>query len=102
VRDVCAAYAAALIAAPGLAPGTALNLASGTVRRVGDVLQDVLRLAGVSPVIEEAAGLLRPTDVRSAIPNAMAARRALDWAPRVPWETTLRDVLDACSASLPA
>lgn len=102
VRDVCAAYAAALIAAPGLAPGTVLNLASGTVRRVGDVLQDVLRLAGVRPVIEEAPSLLRPTDVRSAIPDATAARKALEWSPKVPWETTLRDVLDACGASAPA
>ncbi|WP_431282409.1 NAD-dependent epimerase/dehydratase family protein [Humitalea sp. 24SJ18S-53] len=95
VRDVCAAYAAALAAAPGLAPGIALNLSSGTVRRVGDILRDVLRLAGVDPVIEEAAGLLRPTDVRSAIPDATAARQALGWAPQVPWETTLTDVLES-------
>ncbi|PZW45873.1 GDP-4-dehydro-6-deoxy-D-mannose reductase [Humitalea rosea] len=93
VQDVCAAYAATIARGDALAPGTVLNLASGSLRRIGDVLDDLLRLAGVSPEIEEAANRLRSTDVVRAVPDASAARAALGWAPAVPWETTLGNVL---------
>ncbi len=90
-RDVCAAYAAALAA--DLAPGTILNLASGTPRRIGDVLAHLLRLAGVAPRIEPDPARMRPSDIPTAAGDAAAARAKLGWAPAIAWETTLRDVL---------
>jgi len=94
VRDVCAAYAAVIARGAELAPGSIFNLASGTPRRVGDVLADLLRIAGISPQIEQAADRLRSTDVVRAVPNAAAARAELGWAPAIPWAQTLADVLD--------
>ena len=93
VRDVCDAYVACLKRHEALPPGVILNLASGTPRRIGDVLDDLLRLAGVRARPETGAALLRPADIPLAAGDAALARRLLDWAPRIAWEDTLRDVL---------
>lgn len=93
VRDVCDAYVAALARADGLAAGFVANIASGTARRVGDVLDDLIRLAGIAPAIEEDPARMRPSDIPFACGDASVARAALGWAPRVAWETTLGDVL---------
>jgi nucleoside-diphosphate-sugar epimerase len=93
VRDVCAAYAACLQHADNLANGEILNIASGLPRRVGDVLDTLLSMAGVRADIETTNVLLRPTDIAVAAGDASRARTLLDWRPRIAWETTLRDVL---------
>jgi GDP-4-dehydro-6-deoxy-D-mannose reductase len=93
VRDVCDAYVACLHQRDALEPGVILNLASGTKRRIGSVLEDLLALAGVQARPETGAALLRPADIPVACGDAALARRQLDWAPRIPWEDTLRDVL---------
>ena len=94
VRDVCAAYVACLTAPDAdLPPGTILNLASGVPRRIGDVLADLCRIAGQNPTIESDAGLARPTDIPVAVGDSALARRLLHWAPAMPWEQTLADVL---------
>jgi nucleoside-diphosphate-sugar epimerase len=94
VGDVCAAYVAALERADALAPGVILNIASGVPRRVGDILTELLRLAGVVASVEPQQSLLRRGDIPIAIGDASAARAALDWQPRIRWTDTLRDVLD--------
>ena len=94
VRDVCAAYAACLTASDAvLPPGTILNLASGSPRRIGDVLNDLCRLAGLTPAIESDAGLLRPSDIPRACGDSSLARRLFGWEPKIAWEQTLTDVL---------
>ncbi|HEY4253824.1 MAG TPA: GDP-mannose 4,6-dehydratase [Roseomonas sp.] len=93
VRDVCAGYVAALRRADSCPPGTVFNLASGQPRRIGGVLDDLLRLAGISPRIETEASRMRPTDVLRTRGDAAAARAALGWEPGVPWEETLTWVL---------
>ena len=93
VRDVCAAYAACLSRADALTPGTVLNLASGRPRRVGDVLAALMEAAGVEAEVASDARRLRPTDIPVAVGDAALARRLLGWAPAIPWEQTLADVL---------
>lgn len=93
VRDVCAAYAACLARAGSLAPGTILNLASGTPRRIGDILAALLDLAGVEAEISTGAPLLRRAEIPTASGNAAAARAALGWTPQIAWDQTLADVL---------
>ena len=93
VRDVCAAYASALAHADSLEPGTILNLASGTPRRIGDILRELLDLAGVEAEVRTDAARLRPSEIPVAAGDAGRARRLLDWAPRIPWTQTLADVL---------
>jgi GDP-4-dehydro-6-deoxy-D-mannose reductase len=93
VRDVCAAYALCLAKPEALPPGAILNLASGEVRRIGDVLDAVLRATEVEARIETSAARLRPADLPVARGDAGLARRLLGWAPSVPWTETLRGVV---------
>ncbi len=93
VRDVCAAYVACIAQAEALAPGAVLNLASGVARRIGDVLQDLLRISGVRVEVTLDPTRLRPSDIPMARGDAGLAGRTLGWAPRIAWETTLGDVL---------
>jgi nucleoside-diphosphate-sugar epimerase len=90
VRDVCGAYVACLRADPE--PGVILNIASGVPRRIGDILDALLELAGLRTEIAADAGRLRGTEIVSASGDAGGARR-LGWAPRISWEQTLADVL---------
>lgn len=98
VRDVCAAYAAALRrpASDRTAsePGLALNLASGVPRRIGDILNALLSRSTAQPLIEVEAARLRSTDVAHVAGDAARARDMLDWMPVTPWDTTLDDVLE--------
>ncbi len=93
VRDVVEAY---LLAAtvPGLPRGVVLNVASGEPRRIGDVLDALLAMSRVAIRVEPDPALMRPSDVPVTAGDAARARALLGWRPRIPWETTLRDVLD--------
>ena len=93
VRDVCRCYAACLAHAGDMAPGTILNIASGTPRRIGDVLDALIAMAGISVELHRDAGRFRRTDIPLAYGDASRARELLGWAPQIPWETTLADVL---------
>jgi nucleoside-diphosphate-sugar epimerase len=92
VRDVCAAYVACIESADRLEPGTILNIASGTPRRIGDVLDQLLAIAGVSATVETASDRLRPTDIACAMGDSSRIREVTGWAPAIPWEQTLQDV----------
>lgn len=93
VRDVCAAYVRVLGMADRLAPGLAINLCSGRPRRVGDILEELLALAGINARVEEEAARLRPTDVPRVQGDPSRAQEILGWAPVIPWQDTLRSVL---------
>lgn len=95
VRDVCAAYVAALLLPAWPEPGSILNLASGTARRIGDILDQVLAITGIAPAVETEAALLRPSDIAVACGDAARARALLGWEPSIAWETTLRDMVEA-------
>ncbi|MEJ0015480.1 MAG: NAD-dependent epimerase/dehydratase family protein [Acetobacteraceae bacterium] len=94
VRDVCAAYVACLRLADRLPAGAILNLASGTPRRIGDILDSLLALSRVTPQVETSQALLRPNDIAVAHGDASRAYMLLGWRPGFDWTTTLRDVLD--------
>jgi len=93
VRDAAAGYAAALAHGAELPPGQAINLASGTPRRVGDILAELIALAGVRVRIETDPGRLRPTDVETTRGDAGLARRVLGWQAVIPWGESLAAVL---------
>ena len=93
VRDVCAAYAACLARADTLPSGVIINIASGRPRAIADVLQGLLDLAGLQAEIATDQSRMRPTDIPVAAGNAALARSLLGWAPAIPWEETLSDVL---------
>lgn len=91
VRDVCGAYGAALEASG--ASGGAYNIASGTPRRVGDILDALIARSGVAVTVEVEPVRLRPTDVERVAGDASRAGRELGWAPAVGWDETLDAVL---------
>jgi GDP-4-dehydro-6-deoxy-D-mannose reductase len=93
VRDVCRAYALCLARAAELPPGVALNIAAGVSRRIGDVLAELLSLAGIEAEVMTDADRLRPSDIPLAAGDASAARALLGWAPRIAWGQTLADTL---------
>ncbi len=91
VRDVVRAYAEA--AARPLPRGLILNIASGHPRRIGDILDELIGLAGLAPTIETDPTRLRPNDIPRACGDATAARSLLGWSPEIAWSQTLSDVL---------
>ena len=95
VRDVCAAYAACLkLPDPLVAAGQILNLASGSPRRIGDILEQMRAIAGMEVEITTNTALLRPSEIPIAFGDSSRARRLLDWAPCIRWEQTLADVME--------
>lgn len=92
VTDVCAAYAAALRC--DAAPGTVYNIASGTARRLSDVLEALIGMTALHPAIMTDPRHLRPTDLQCVTGDGRRALSDLGWAPVVPWEQTLQQVLE--------
>jgi GDP-4-dehydro-6-deoxy-D-mannose reductase len=94
VRDVCAAYVACIAYRDTLPPGSIFNIASGRARRVGDVLGELVALAGVAAEVQTEAPRVRDTDIVRAEGDASHAAALLGWSPRIAWTETLRSVLD--------
>jgi GDP-4-dehydro-6-deoxy-D-mannose reductase len=94
VRDVCAAYVAALARGADIAPGTAINIASGVPRKIGDILGGMIERSGLGIEIHAEAARMRPTDVITAAGNAGRAAELLGWRPAVAWEDTVDSVRD--------
>lgn len=90
VRDVVDAYA--VIAARGDA-GAAYNVCSGVAWRIGDLLERLLRRSRVAVRVEQDEARVRPVDLPRLVGDN-SRLRALGWAPRVPIDTMLDDVLE--------
>ena len=91
VRDTVRAYWLALEMGQ---PGEVYNIGSGESRPVRDVLQTLLRLSGSSVTVEEDPARLRPSDVPILCADATKFRQRSGWAPAIPLERTLADLLD--------
>jgi GDP-4-dehydro-6-deoxy-D-mannose reductase len=94
VRDVCAAYIAAIERRAALSPGVILNVGSGMARRVGDVLAELMTLAGVTAEVRSVAARVRLGETGRAWADTTRARALLGWVPSVPWSATLHAVLE--------
>jgi GDP-4-dehydro-6-deoxy-D-mannose reductase len=94
VRDVCDAYALALLKAREIEPGTVLNVASGVPRRMGDLLEELLALSAAPIRVEPDPARMRPSDFAVVAGDPGRAAALLDWSPRIPFKQTLSDVLD--------
>lgn len=89
VRDVVDAYMT--ISAHG-ERGTPYNVCAGRTWRIGDLLEMLLSRARVPIRIAIDASRLRPIELPRLLGDH-ARLRGLGWAPRIPVETTLDDVL---------
>ena len=98
VHDVVDAYVA-LIAAAGMPERFTVNIASGRPQRLRDLLYIMQGMARRSFRIEVDSARMRPSDVPVATGDASLLRRTTDWAPCVPIERTLAELLDAARAA---
>jgi GDP-4-dehydro-6-deoxy-D-mannose reductase len=92
VRDVVRAYLKLLES--GVA-GEAYNVCSGIERNVGDVLRQMLALAGVSATVTSVADKLRPNEQTRHFGSNRKLCEDTGWAPSVPFEQSLCDLLDS-------
>ncbi len=90
-RDVAVAYVLALERGE---PGAVYNVCSGRSISVGETLQIMMRLAGVVAEVVVRADRLRTHDLEALAGSYQALQVRTGWSPRVPLETTLRDLLE--------
>jgi len=90
VRDMVRAYWLLLDRA---APGETYNAASGRATTIREVLDGLLALAGGPIQVRVSAERVRPVDLPLLLGDAGRLRALTGWAPRIPLEQSLADVL---------
>jgi len=96
VRDVVRAYRLVLEALIAGEPSGSVrfyNVASGTSVTIRSIIETLARLAGVDIEIVVDPTLVRPGEPVEIRGDASLLERDIGWRPRVPLETSLRDVL---------
>jgi GDP-4-dehydro-6-deoxy-D-mannose reductase len=93
VRDIVRGYIALASTSEQWEPGLTVNLCSGTSRRIGDVLEELIELSGIAVKIVPDPARLRPADIPLAAGTADTARKLVGWQPVIPWRDTLRSVI---------
>jgi GDP-4-dehydro-6-deoxy-D-mannose reductase len=91
VRDMVRAY---YLAVTKGVVGEVYNIGSGTGRRVDEVLRTLAAFSAIHFTIREQPSRLRPPDVPSLICNATRFRAQTGWEPLIPFERTMRDLLN--------
>jgi GDP-4-dehydro-6-deoxy-D-mannose reductase len=91
VRDVVRAYYLSLEKGKG---GEAYNICSEKSWRIGDMLDRLLSFTDADIEVKQDPSRLRPSDVPRLRGDCSKFRRDTGWAPRIPFEQTLRDMLD--------
>ena len=90
VRDVVAAYR--LLAQRG-GPCNVYNVCSGTAVSMREIVDGLVRIAGVEVTIEEDPARMRPSDTPLLVGDSSALQRATGWTPTIPLVQTLTDLL---------
>ena len=91
VRDMMRAYRMAIEQGE---PGEVYNIGSGTPRSVQHLLDILLSLSTVSIRVEVDPERLRPSDTPISYCDASKFNARTGWTPAIPFQQTLRDVLD--------
>lgn len=95
VIDVCRAYEQ-LLQLPEQAVteyDRRFNIASGQTRRIADLLDALLGMSNATISIEQDPARMRPSDIPVAIGDSARLRQALDWAPSISLDDTLKNLL---------
>jgi GDP-4-dehydro-6-deoxy-D-mannose reductase len=91
VRDMVRAYWLALEHGE---PGEVYNLCSGRGYTIRNVLEILLGLGTVRVEVREDPARLRPSDVQVLLGDCSRFRQATSWQATIPFEVTLKDLLD--------
>ena len=92
VRDVAAAYVA--LVARGVA-GEVYNVASGRGVSLQELFDRLAAVVGVDAIAEPDPEFMRPADIPALVGDAGKLRAATGWAPAIPLEQTLQDLVHA-------
>jgi GDP-4-dehydro-6-deoxy-D-mannose reductase len=92
VRDVVQAYLALLDRGE---PGQTYNIASGEGRSLRAVFLALADLIGVRALPEADPQLTRSADLPHLVGDASQLRQRTGWAPSIPFDRTLQDLVDA-------
>jgi GDP-4-dehydro-6-deoxy-D-mannose reductase len=93
VRDVVRAYA--LVMRLGT-PGEVYNVASGKTQSIQYLLDTLLKFANVDISVRPDPTRMRPSSIPILWGDASHLRQTTGWEPTIPFEQTLKDVLDDC------
>lgn len=91
VRDVIRAY---WLATEKGSPGEVYNIGSGVGREVREMLDMLLAMSNVNIKVEVDEARLRPSDVKVLVCDCTRFSELTGWKPEVPFEKTMRDLLD--------
>jgi GDP-4-dehydro-6-deoxy-D-mannose reductase len=91
VRDMVRGYVAALEKGKS---GQVYNICQGKDYSIQEVLDLLLDMAGLEVRVESDPDRMRPSDVPVLLGSAERFHRDTGWEPQIPFEQTLRDLLD--------
>jgi GDP-4-dehydro-6-deoxy-D-mannose reductase len=91
VRDMVRAYGLALERGE---PGEVYNIGAGRSRGVDELLATLLGFSSAAIRVEVDPARFRPSDVPDVVCDASKFRTRTGWAPRIPFEQSLKDLLD--------
>jgi GDP-4-dehydro-6-deoxy-D-mannose reductase len=97
VRDTVQAY---LLLMDRGRTGEAYNVGTGQTHSMQEMVERLTRLGRVRVEVRQRADLLRSTETPAVRADAGKLRRETGWAPRLPLERTLADMLDYWRAAL--
>ncbi len=92
VRDVAAAYVALLERG---VPGEIYNVASGKGVTLQELFDRLAKIVGVAAIPEPDPEFMRPADIPVLVGDSGKLRAATGWAPTLPLDRTLRDLVHA-------
>uniref|UniRef100_A0A7V3RIP0 SDR family oxidoreductase n=1 Tax=candidate division WOR-3 bacterium TaxID=2052148 RepID=A0A7V3RIP0_UNCW3 len=97
VRDVVRGYYLSL--EKGI-PGEVYNIASGKGVKIKELLERLLQLANIDVRIIPDPSRMRPSDVELLVGSSEKFHSATGWKPEIPFDKTLKDLLDYWRAKI--
>ncbi len=91
VRDFVRAYW--LVLERGV-PGEVYNIGSGVARKVSEMIDMLLSMTDANIEVRVDPARLRPSDVKVLVADATKFRDLTGWEPQIPFEKTMKDLLD--------
>lgn len=102
VRDVARAYRLLLegLVEERVPGGSVANVATGRAVSIRQVLELIGEAAGIRPIPRVDPGLVRADEAPEIVGDATMLRRMTGWAPTIPLEQTLADVVASVMAEM--
>lgn len=94
VRDIADAYVSAALSTGELEGEEVYNLSTGSPRRIGSLLEELLAASNVRIDVSVDPRRMRPNEIQRMSGDPSSARGKLAWTPSIPVEQTLLGVLD--------